>query len=76
MTRSINRILLTALVAVASLPAMAHASALDGTVVVENGRHLPLNVRIDGSTPRFVAPGDRGVFRDVPNGVRVVEIAD
>lgn len=64
---------LASLAAALSLPAVALASGLDGSVMVDNGRHLPLNVRIDGSPPRFVAAGERALFPDVPNGVRLVE---
>ncbi len=74
MKRILTPIVLATLVAALAFPAMARASSLDGAVVVDNGRHLPLNVRIDGSAPRFVAAGARAVFRDVPNGVRLVEL--
>jgi hypothetical protein len=75
MNRNLTSMALATLAVALAFPATALASSLDGSVLVDNGRHLPLNVRIDGSTPRFVAAGERAVFRAVPNGVRLVEFA-
>ncbi|MCB9785747.1 MAG: hypothetical protein H6744_03525 [Deltaproteobacteria bacterium] len=75
MQSALTRIITAALALVALMPATASAHPrLDGTLVVENARLVPVSVRIDGAAPRFVAAGDRGVFPRVPNGLRRVVI--
>lgn len=55
----------------------AHArSPLDGRLRIVNERMAPVKISIDGERSTRLAPGERRVFRDVPNGVRLVEVYD
>lgn len=52
------------------------ASPLDGRIRIVNERMAPVKVSIDGERFTRLAPGERRVFRDVPNGVRLLEVHD
>ncbi|MCB9541906.1 MAG: hypothetical protein H6703_05595 [Myxococcales bacterium] len=54
---------------------MAHArDALDGRLRIENQRAQPVTVTIDGERRTRLGPGEAREFRDVPNGIRLVEV--
>ena len=53
----------------------AHAGAsLDGRIRVVNQRMAPIQVSIDGERMTRLAPGEKRVFRSVPNGVRLLRV--
>lgn len=53
----------------------AHAgNSLDGRIRVVNERMAPIQVSIDGERMTRLAPGERRVFRAVPNGVRLLRV--
>jgi hypothetical protein len=54
---------------------MAHArDRLDGRILIENQRHQPVTVSIDGERMARLGPGEAREFRDVPNGIRLVQV--
>ncbi len=50
------------------------ADSLDGRIRVVNERMAPIKVSIDGERMTRLAPGERRVFREVPNGVRLLRV--
>lgn len=53
----------------------AHAGhGLDGRIRVVNERMAPVQVSIDGERLTRLGPGETRVFREVPNGVRLVRV--
>lgn len=53
----------------------AHArGSLDGRIRVVNEQMAPIKVSIDGERMARLAPGERRVFREVPNGVRLLRV--
>ncbi len=50
-------------------------SPLDGSLKIRNDRATPIGIAIDGRDHGRLAPGQKRVFRDVPNGVRLVAIS-
>lgn len=48
--------------------------SLDGRIRVVNERMAPIQVSIDGDRLTRLGPGERRVFREVPNGVRLVRV--
>lgn len=62
-----------ALLATLFVAGQAHARGpLTGTLKVENNRHRPVGIFVDGQRIGRVGPKETGIFRGVLNGVRVV----
>ncbi len=74
-TKRLTTIALTALAtALAAGAAHARHANLDGTLTIVNERGSPVEVQVDGDRVGRVAPGQKKQFRNIPNGVRLVEI--
>jgi len=55
--------------------AFAAPTALDGRIKVNNQRHVPSDVTIDGERIGRVSAGSSRVFENIPNGVRMVSLS-
>jgi len=64
----------TVAIALLAAGAAQAADSLDGRIRVVNERMAPIQVSIDGQQLTRLASGERRVFREVPNGVRLVRV--
>ena len=55
--------------------AFAAPTSLDGRIKVNNQRHVPSDVTIDGERMGRVPAGSSRIFENIPNGVRMVSLS-